>query len=364
MKRIKVYLDRRQSQSYEICMGYDILDRIAMMITNSRIAARYVIVTDSQVCGLYGEPLLAHLRNMGVNTEMITFPAGEESKTIQSILNLTGRLLDLGVDRKSALIALGGGVTGDMTGFLASIFMRGIPYIQIPTTLMAQVDSSIGGKTAVDLLRGKNLLGTYYQPAGVFMDIKCLNTLPEEEYRSGLAEVVKYGIIDSEALFHQLEENTDAIRLRSRLFLEDIIQTACTVKKGIVEMDEREQGLRRILNFGHTLGHAIEAASEYRLSHGSAVSIGMIAAARLSQKMYGLPGADLKRIERLITTLGLASSLPAGMMTEDLISRLQWDKKKDGDTVHFVMLKKIGLPFINGGVPNHLLQETIEGIRP
>jgi 3-dehydroquinate synthase len=197
MKRIKVYLDRRQSQSYEICIGYDILDRIAMMITNSRIAARYVIVTDSQVCGLYGEPLLVHLRNMGVNTEMITFPAGEESKTIQSVLNLAGRLLDLGVDRKSALIALGGGVTGDMTGFLASIFMRGIPYIQIPTTLMAQVDSSIGGKTAIDLLRGKNLLGTYYQPAGVFMDIKCLNTLPEKEYHSGLAEVVKYGIIDS-----------------------------------------------------------------------------------------------------------------------------------------------------------------------
>jgi 3-dehydroquinate synthase len=229
---------------------------------------------------------------------------------------------------------------------------------------MAQVDSSIGGKTAIDLPQGKNLLGAFHQPAAVFCDIKCLETLPESEVQNGLAEVVKYGIIDSEALFGQLEAGVDVIRSRDRQGLEEIVQTACTIKKGIVEMDEREQGLRRILNFGHTLGHAMEAASGYRLSHGSAVAVGMIAVARLSQKMYGLPGEDRDRIEGLIASLGLACCIPEAIVTEDILSRLQRDKKKDGDTVHFVMLKKIGLPFVNGGVPDDLLRETIEGLRP
>jgi 3-dehydroquinate synthase len=363
MKKIKVYLDRKQSQSYEICIGYDILDRIAMVIANSRIAARYVIVTDDCVRTLYGETLLAHLTKMGVKADLIAFPAGERSKNFQSLLDLSGKLLDLGVDRKSALIALGGGVAGDLTGFLASIYMRGLPCIQVPTTLMAQVDSSIGGKTAIDLPQGKNLLGTFYQPAGVFMDIKCLESLSEVEYQNGLAEVVKYGIIDSEALFRQLVDGVEAIRSRNRPFLEEIIHTACTIKKGIVEMDEREQGLRRILNFGHTLGHALEAASEYRFSHGNAVAVGMIAAARLSQALHGLPGRDLKRIERLMASLGLACRIPEDLLMEDILSGLKRDKKKDGDTIHFVMLKKIGLPFVNGGVPDDLLRKTIEGMR-
>ena len=363
MKKMKVYLDRKQSQSYEICIGYDILDRIAMMIANSRIAARYVIVTDDCVHPLYGETLLADLTKMGVKADLIAFPAGERSKDFQSVLGLAGRLLDLSMDRKSALIALGGGVAGDLTGFLASVYMRGIPCIQIPTTLMAQVDSSIGGKTAIDLPQGKNLLGTFYQPVGVFMDIKCLESLPETEYQNGLAEVVKYGIIDSEALFRQLEGGVDVIRSRNRPFLEDIIQSACTIKKGIVEMDEREQGLRRILNFGHTLGHALETASGYRLSHGNAVAVGMIAAIRLSQALYGLPGEERARIEGLIASLGLEFRIPEDLRTEDILSGLQRDKKKEGDTIHFVMLKKIGLPFVNGGVPDDLLRKTIEGLR-
>jgi 3-dehydroquinate synthase len=363
MKKVKVYLDRRQSHSYEICIGYDILDRIAMMIANSRIAARYVIVTDDQVSALYGETLRGHLTKMGVKTDLLVFPAGERSKNVQSVLDIAGRLLDLGADRKSALIALGGGVAGDLTGFIASVYMRGLPCIQIPTSLMAQVDSSIGGKTAIDLPQGKNLLGTFRQPAGVFIDIKCLETLPEREYQNGLAEVVKYGIIDSEDLFRQLEEGVAVIRSRNRPCLEDIIHTACTIKKGIVEMDEREQGLRRILNFGHTVGHALEAVSGYRLSHGNAVAMGMIAAARLSQQMYGLPAQDRERIENLLASLGLSCRIPEDMITADILSGLQRDKKKDGETIHFVMLKKIGLPFVNGGITEDLLRETIEGLR-
>jgi 3-dehydroquinate synthase len=363
MKKVKVHLDKKQSRSYEICIGYDIFDRIAVMIANSRIAARYVIVTDDCVGTLYGATLLAHLTKMGARSDLIVFPAGERSKNVQSVLDIAGKLLDLGVDRKSALIALGGGVAGDLAGFIASIYMRGIPCIQVPTTLMAQVDSSIGGKTAIDLPQGKNLLGTFCQPAGVFIDVKCLDTLPDTEYQNGLAEVVKYGIIDSEDLFRQLESGVEMIRSRNRPFLETIIQRACTIKKGIVEMDEREQGLRRILNFGHTLGHALEAASEYGISHGSAVAVGMVAAARISQKLYGLPAGDRERIEGLIASLSLACRIPQALATEDILSGLQRDKKKDGDTIHFVLLKKIGLPFVNGGVPDDMLRETIEELR-
>lgn len=363
MKKLKVHLDKKQSRSYEICIGYDIFDRIALMIANSRIAARYVIVTDDCVGALYGEELLSHLAKMGARSDLIVFPAGERSKNVQSVLEIAGKLLDLGVDRKSALIALGGGVAGDLTGFVASVYMRGIPCLQIPSTLMAQVDSSIGGKTAIDLPQGKNLIGTFWQPAGVFIDIKCLDTLPDAEYQNGLAELVKYGIIDSEDLFRQLEAGVESIRSRNRPFLETIIHRACTIKKGIVEMDEREQGLRRILNFGHTLGHALETASGYGLSHGNAVAVGMIAAARISQKLYGLPAEDTERIERLITSLSLACRIPQDLAMEDILTALQRDKKKGGDTIHFVLLKKIGLPFVNGGVPDNLLRETIEELR-
>ena len=363
MKKIKIHFTRKQSQSYEIFIGYDIFDRIAMMIANTRIASRYVIVTDDCVCKLYGETLLSHLRNIGVNSDLIAFPAGERSKNFQSVLDLSGKLLDLGVDRKTALIALGGGVAGDLAGVVASIYMRGLPCIQIPTTLIAQVDSSIGGKTAIDLPQGKNLLGTFYQPAGVFIDIKCLDTLPLSEYQNGLAEIVKYGVIDNEALFQKLEGGADLILSMNRPFLEEIIQTACRIKKDIVEKDEREQGLRRILNFGHTLGHAVEVTSGYKLSHGNAIAIGMIAVARLSTKMHGLPEEDRKRIERLIASLGINCLIPKELATEDILAALQRDKKKDGDTIHFVMLKKIGFPFVTGGIPDDLLRETIEELR-
>jgi len=363
IKKLKVRLERIPWQSYEIFIGYDVLSRIAMMITNSNIANHYVIVTDDNVCKFYGERLLIHFIKMGIKTDIIDFPAGERAKNFQSVLDLAGKLLDLGVDRKSALVALGGGVVGDLTGFLSSVYMRGITYIQVPTTLMAQVDSSIGGKTAIDLPQGKNLLGTFYQPAGVFIDIKCLDTLPASEYQNGLAEIVKYGIINSEAFFHKLEVGVNVILSRDRFFLEEVIESACRIKKDIVEKDEKEQGLRRILNFGHTLGHALEVASEYKLSHGRSVAIGMIAVARLSNKMLGFPEEDRQRIELLIRSLGIECIIPRELAIEDILSVLHRDKKKDGRTIHFVMLKKIGFPFITDGVSDDLLREVVEELK-
>jgi 3-dehydroquinate synthase len=362
MKKMKVNLDKKMSASYEICIGYDILDRIGLVIAKNLPALYYIVITDSNVSSLHGGSLLERLRRMKLPVDMMEFPAGEESKNIGTALAIVERLLKLGADRKSALLALGGGVVGDMTGFIASTFMRSLPYIQIPTTLMAQVDSSIGGKTAIDLPEGKNLLGTFYQPKSVFIDVKFLDTLPDEEFNNGLMEVIKYGIIDDTEFFRFLEEHMKAIKRRDSGLLEKIIENSCRIKKGIVEIDERENGLRRVLNFGHTIGHAIEAESAYTVSHGTAVSLGMIAAVRISEKLYDLPGEDRERIEHLIEAVGLPRHIPQTITTDGILSRLKADKKKEGNMIRFVLLKKIGMPFVNGGVPEAVLRETVEGL--
>jgi len=363
MKKMKVNLDRKVSSSYEICIGYDVLDRFVMMIAKNQPASHYVIISDSNVSLLYGEVLAEKMRKAGVKVDAVTFPAGEESKNIEVMLALVRELLRMGTDRSSVILALGGGVVGDMAGFVASVFMRSLPYVQIPTTLMAQVDSRIGGKTAVDLPEGKNLLGAFYQPRGVYIDLKLLDTLPETEFNNGLVEVIKYGVIDDTGLFSFLEDNLETVRRRDRNALERIVESACRIKKGIVEIDEKEQGLRRVLNFGHTIGHAIEAESAYGISHGNAVSVGMVAAVTISEKLYNFPGEDRMRLERLMKRAGLPLHIPRSVATEGILSRLRIDKKKEGSTIHFVLLKKMGMPFINGGVPEGVLRETIEGLK-
>lgn len=363
MQRLKVVLNKNPIQSYDIVIGYDIFERIAVMMANEILASRYLIVSDDCVGALYGKKLLSHFINVGLKTNLIVFPAGESAKNIQSVLEICHKMLDCGADRKSVLIALGGGVAGDLAGFIASIYMRGIPVVQVPTTLIAQVDSSIGGKTAIDLLQGKNLLGTFYHPVKIFIDIKCLSTLPLEEYKNGLAEIVKYGIIYSEAFFQKLEGVVNELLDRKRPFLEEVVELACSIKKDIVEKDEKESGLRHILNFGHTLGHAIETASGYAIPHGRAVAIGMIGGARLSNVILDLPAEDLTRIERLISSMGIECRIPCEVSTDNILAALQRDKKKDGDAINFVVLKKIGVPVVRGDVPDDLLRDIIEGLR-
>ena len=264
MRTVKVNLDRKSSSSYEIRIGKDILDRIVLLIAKNHKAGRYAVITDDCVGGLYGKKILAALKDVGLNASLIDFPAGEASKNIHTVMDIAGKLMELGADRETCLIALGGGVVGDIAGFVASIFMRSVPCIQIPTTLVAQVDSSIGGKTGVDLPHGKNLLGTFYQPAAVFANLSFLNTLPDKEFKNGLAEVIKYGIIDDEKMFRHLEDNIDGIKSKDFKLLLGMVENCCQIKKSVVEIDEKEQGLRRILNFGHTLGHALEAIRNMR----------------------------------------------------------------------------------------------------
>jgi 3-dehydroquinate synthase len=362
MNRIRVNLDKKMSRSYDICIGRSIMDRAALVLAKNNWASRHVIITDSTVEELHGRRVLDLLAAMGLKMDMVSVPAGEGSKTMEMGIQIARRLMELGIDRTSALIALGGGMVGDLAGFVASFYMRGIPFVQIPTTLLAQVDSSIGGKTGVDLPAGKNILGTFYQPKAVFIDLAFLETLPPREFGSGLAEIVKYGAIDDPEMLDALDEGCDAVR-RDEALLERIIAKACRIKKGIVEIDETEKGLRRVLNFGHTVGHAVEAESGYVLSHGEAISIGMTAAALISERLKHLASEDRERIISLIRNVGLPDRIPDGMSTEGILSRMKRDKKKEGDAVHFVLLKRLGLPFVNGGVPESLIREVVEEMK-
>ena len=329
---------------------------MGMILAKNNWAERYILVTDTHIDALHGERVEAALKKTDLRVDRITVPPGETAKAMGTVLSIVERLIALGADRSTALIALGGGVVGDLTGFAASIYMRGIPVIQIPTTLLAQVDSSIGGKTGVDTDAGKNLLGTFHQPKGVFIDITFLQTLPEEQFRSGLAEVIKYGVIESPALLDTIEAAAAAGGLRESAFLETVITAACRIKKEIVELDERDRGLRRILNFGHTVGHAVEAASGYcafpRRIRGDRDGCGGAPLGEASRPAGGRPA----RIAAVIRSVGLPDRIPAEMDLEEILSRLSLDKKKEGGTIHFVMIRKLGIPFVNGGIPEEILR--------
>ncbi|MCX5834289.1 MAG: 3-dehydroquinate synthase [Deltaproteobacteria bacterium] len=363
MNRIKVHLERKFSASYDIHIGRNILDRLALILSKNSWGSRYFMVTDSHVSRLHGDRVARVLGEMGLDVGKIEFPAGEASKNIHTCVSLAEELVERGADRTSALIALGGGVVGDMTGLVASIFMRGIPYVQVPTTLLAQVDSGIGGKTGVDIPSAKNMVGTFCQPKAVFIDLYFLETLPPREFVNGLAEIVKYGIIEDPDLLEDLLSGIEALRERDMKFLEMIVSRSCRIKKGIVEIDETERGLRRILNFGHTVGHAVEAESSFAISHGEAVAMGMAAATILSERLKYLSSEDRDHILSVIRHMGLPDRIPAVLDTEGILSRLKRDKKKEGESIHFVLLKKPGMPFVNGGVPLELVRETIEAMK-
>ena len=356
-------MDKPGRDSYDILIGHDILDRVGLITKVNNHIDRCVIVTDSQVNPLYGEPVREKLGETALPVDVIEFPAGESSKSVDTVVDLARQLLRLKASRKSLLIALGGGVVGDITGFVASIFMRSIPYVQIPTTLLAQVDSSVGGKTGVDLPEGKNLLGTFYQPKAVFIELSFLKTLSDADFANGLAEIIKYGLISDPALFELLESEKEGIRKRDPALIQTLVGRSCEIKAEIVEMDEKELGLRRILNFGHTLGHALEAASNYTLFHGEAVAIGMVGASRLSQKLDSLDEASHERIRHVIDQYGLPTRIPRGMGAAEIMGLMGSDKKAVAGRLHLVLLKKIGLPFVTADVSPDVIREVIEELK-
>ncbi len=361
MKSIKVNLDKRAVATHEIHIGRNILDRIGLILSRNNWADRYFVITDDNVSGLHGKKFMNALISAGIKTDSIVLPPGEKSKSIETILQIARQLLEKGADRKSGLIAFGGGVVGDVTGFAASLYMRGIPLIQVPTTLMAQVDSALGGKTGINLPEGKNLLGSFTQPKAIFIDTALLQTLPQREFNNGLAEIIKYGIIEDPQLLAELEKN-DLLAEQGEV-LEKIIARCCGIKKAIIEIDDMEKGLRRILNFGHTIGHAVEASSGYSVSHGEAVSMGMAAAALISEKLGYLSSLERERIVALEGREGLPTRIPESLSTDTIISHLQNDKKKQDGAVRFVLLKKCGMPFMNGAVPESLIRDVVDQLK-
>ena len=305
-----------------------------------------LVVTDSNVGPLYGDACEEYLQSMGIATHRAEIPAGESSKDIVQLQNLYHSALAAGLDRSSMVVALGGGVVGDLAGFAAASYLRGVPLLQIPTSLLSMVDSSVGGKTGINLPEGKNLVGAFYQPVEVCADVVALQTLEDREYLSGLAEVVKYGIIWDAVLFERLENNVDSLRGRDLDLLEEVVARCCEIKAEVVVMDEKESGVRAILNFGHTLGHAVERAAGYgRWLHGEAVAVGMAYAARLSSKVKGFSCDDADRVCNLLSSLGLPVGLgdDRELLTWEAIRKdMAADKKTRHNVPRLVLSEGLG----------------------
>lgn len=340
IKRLRLTLKRDIDESHDIFIGHGLLDNIPLDLKRSPIGNRYVIVTDSTIRDIYGKRLLKRFKEENLNAYLIDFPAGEESKNLSTVEYIVRRLLQYGLDRKSTIIALGGGVVGDLSGFVASIYMRGISYIQVPTTLLSQVDSSIGGKTGVDTADGKNLIGSFYQPKRVYIDPSLLKTLPEREFISGLAEVVKYGVICSRELFEYLESNVEKIKGRDMDTLLHIIEVSCRIKKSVVEEDPWEENKRAILNYGHTPAHALEKLSGYKCLHGEAVSVGMRISGWVAVRRGFWSADEWERQNKLLKSFGLP--LKMDFNSDELIKALYYDKKVEAGRLMFVLPRRIG----------------------
>ncbi len=342
---------------YPIHIGAGLL-RDPALLAGTVAAGNAAIVTNERVAPLYLDRLTAALAHARVT--VIVLPDGETQKTLATIDRIVGDLLRARCDRATTLFALGGGVVGDITGFAAAVYQRGVPFVQIPTTLLAQVDSSVGGKTGVNHVLGKNMIGCFYQPRAVVIDTMTLATLPDRELSAGLAEVIKYGAIGDAAFFEWLEAHMDELRARDEAALDYAITTSCQNKARIVGADEREAGVRALLNFGHTFGHAIETAVGYgHWLHGEAVGVGMLQAARLSVRLGWLSEADAERLTALVARAGLPVA-PPSITRARYLELMAVDKKAAAGRVRFVLLKALGTAFITDAVPAEALHAVLE----
>ncbi|MBO5683448.1 MAG: 3-dehydroquinate synthase [Akkermansia sp.] len=354
------------AQSYDVHVSNGALETIGYLCSSVRLQGKAAIISDSNVAPLYAERVQHSLAESGYTTSLHTFPAGEASKNLSTIETLAGEMVAAGHDRTSFIIALGGGVVGDMAGFLASIYYRGIPFVQIPTSVMAQVDSSVGGKTAVDIAAGKNLIGAFHQPRLVLIDPTTLTTLSPRLLREGMAEMVKHAAIRKPGMLHILRELADEIDLGFTLQtiekLPDIIAANIAIKARIVEEDEKETlGIRAFLNLGHTIGHGIEAALPYgELLHGEAVSLGLRAALYLSRRYAGLSAAEERDLLDTLRALELPLTLPDEVDIERALALTASDKKFQNGAIRFVLLKQLGYPVLSKEISQQDLRSAIQ----
>src|SRR5450631_1870726 len=354
---------RTSSRSYEVLVERGVLRSPSALLRELIPShAKAFLVSSPPILTLWGVPLNARFSDAGVSVEVLEMTDGETSKQLSAVEKLAGKMVRLGADRRSVVIAFGGGVVGDVAGFLASIFMRGLPVIQIPTTLVAQVDSAIGGKTGVNLVSGKNLIGTFHQPLAVLADPEVLATLPDREYRSGLFEAMKYGVIRNPQIFDLMEAHREALLRRDGEVLERLIVECVQVKADVVSADEREGGERRILNFGHTIGHALESATKYKhFLHGEAVGWGMVAATLIGKN---LKITDPDTAQRIIAMVLAYGSLPAVKVDGTRVLKLlQSDKKTMGGIPHFILPASIGKVEVVNTVPGDVVINAVKEIK-
>jgi len=333
-------------RSYPITIDSGCLQTIAADLAAKFPASRYGIITDDNVAALYGHDLKHMIEQAGLSCELFVFEHGEANKHLGTVGSLISQAAQQEFDRKSMFIALGGGVAGDVAGFVAATYMRGVPFIQVPTSLLAQVDSSVGGKTGVDIPEGKNLVGAFYQPRAVYIDPHVLKTLPEKEYVNGMAEVIKHGIIRDQAYFRMLGHDFDRITALDPEIVRDMVLESCRIKAEIVSEDEKETDIRRILNFGHTIGHAVEAASEFGVAHGFAVAVGMVAITRIAVRKGVAAPQVLTDITDMLKRYGLSTEVPSDLDRTLIKSYLLTDKKRVGKKTAFILPKNIGDVFI------------------
>lgn len=349
---------RLGARSYQVLIGSGILDSLGTLVVQRSLAPRCALITDSNVGPLYAERAEQSLRDAGFEPCIITVPAGEQSKSMSQIASVCDQMIDARLDRSSFVVALGGGVVGDLAGFVAAIYFRGIPFVQVPTTIISQVDSAVGGKTGVNAPGGKNLLGAFHQPRLVVADVDTLRTLPEREFNEGFAEIIKHAIIRDRELFDKLATINHAS-------LGPLIARNVEIKAAIVAADEQEtKGERALLNFGHTIGHAIEAAAGYgRYLHGEAISLGLVAACQLSMQKAGLSQHENDLIIQRLEQFKLPTRLPVEISTESILAAMQTDKKFAQGAIRFVLCPKIGSAFVSKDVTVEEIRDTITKLR-
>ncbi|MCP5003876.1 MAG: 3-dehydroquinate synthase [Planctomycetes bacterium] len=344
MKNVQVNLGK---YSYRVVIEKGILNRVGALSSEIIKPGKALVITDTNVEPLYAKTVLDSLSKTNFDVKLVSIEPGEEKKSMPVAEKLYEALFDHKVDRKSTIFALGGGVIGDLTGFIAATFMRGVPFIQIPTTLLSQVDSSVGGKVAVNHPRGKNMIGCFYQPKAVFIDTDTLKTLPKEEMVAGMVEVIKYGMIRDQDFFAYLEKHLPEILKLDDAALEDIVYGSCRNKAEIVEIDEKEEGIRAILNYGHTIGHALETLTSYKkYRHGEAVAIGMIYATKIALGMKLTDVIVLEKQEALLKRLGLTLTYD-DLSPQDIVRTLYQDKKTIGGKLRFILPTKVGTVIIS-----------------
>jgi len=355
MRKVAVALG---SNRYEIYVSSDLLAQAGRWLRTSGFSGKAVIITDPTVNNLYGEVLGQSLANEGFSVRTLLVPAGEEQKSLETAGRLYQELTDCGAERATPILALGGGVIGDLGGFVAATYMRGVPLVQVPTTLLSQVDSSIGGKVAVDHGQLKNKIGAFYQPELVIADTATLKTLPPEQLANGLAEVIKSAVIRDKEFFLFLEKNLDRVKSLDGEVLGEVVFRTAQIKAEVVAKDEKDAGLRNILNYGHTIGHAIESVSGFEMGHGQAVAIGMVAAARISNKMDLLDNDGRDRLKKIIQRAGLPTEVP-DLEKEKVLQAMKHDKKTRQGKARFVLLHSIGSTLVTDGVSPALVEEVL-----